>query len=94
MAVAMKLMKGAISWIIAGVVSSAIAVVAVSIYSKDSKPCSERRCFSELDVRIAALEASMKARTADRYTGTDAKRDLLIINRRIDSIHAEQKDKR
>jgi len=94
MAVAMNMMKGALSWTIAALVAAVIGAFTVAIYSKDSKPCAERRCYNELDTRIATLEASMKARTADRYTGNDAKRDLLIINQRIDNIHADQKAKK
>jgi hypothetical protein len=52
----------------------------------------ENRCHIDLDKRIAALEAAMLARTQDRYTGTDAKRDLLIINQRIDAVQAEMRE--
>jgi hypothetical protein len=88
------IVKSAITWMIAAIIAAMIGGVTVAMHNSDRRPCAERRCYAELDNRLAAIEAEMKVRTADRYTGSDAKRDLLIINRRIDAIHTERKEEK
>lgn len=90
---AKRIFESLAHWVIAGVIAAGIAWVMVSSHLNERKPCAERSCFIQLDRRLAAIEADMKARTQDRYTGTDAKRDLLIINHRLDRIQAQIREK-
>jgi hypothetical protein len=91
-----RLAAGAFTWMVSGVIAtiiaSGIAWLMLAGHRDEKKPCEERQCFSQLDRRLAAIEAEMKVRTADRYTGTDAKRDLLIINQRIDALHQHRQE--
>lgn len=82
--------ESALHWTIASMIAGAIAWGLVYLHARDSRPCNEKRCFVLLDKRLAAIEAELQARTADRYTGEDAKRDLLIMNNRIEALHREQ----
>jgi hypothetical protein len=86
----MKLWRDVLHWMLAAVIAAMITwtFMAMHIHESDVN-CMDNRCHIDLEKRIAALEAEMRARTQDRYTGTDAKRDLLVINQRIDALHAE-----
>ena len=92
MAVAMRFAASLVNWIIAALIASLIAFLTLSLHVRDSKPCLERPCYAKLDSRLAAIEAEMKVRTQDRYTGKDAKRDLSLVNQRIDNLHAELRE--
>lgn len=81
--------KSGFNWLIAGSIATLLLVAAIGINSSHSKPCAERQCFSKLDKRLGAIESEMKVRTQDRYTGTDARRDLERLDRRIDALHGE-----
>jgi len=83
--------KIAVNWFVAGLIASILIAGALALSSGHRRPCAERQCFAGLDSRLAAIEAEMKVRTADRYTGSDAKRDLIVINKRIDAMHAERR---
>ena len=91
MALGMKIAASVINWTIAALIASLIAFLTLSMHTRDRKPCIERPCYAKLDSRLAAIEAEMKVRTQDRYTGKDAKRDLELINQRIDNLHEEIK---
>ena len=86
--------KSAFNWLVAGLIASIFLAGVIALKNGHHRPCSERKCFSQLDSRLAAIEAEMKVRTADRYTGSDAKRDLIIINKRIDSMHAQRQNEK
>jgi hypothetical protein len=94
MALEAMIIKSAITWIISAAIASLIAFVTMEMHSSNRIPCADRKCYAQLDTRLAVIEAEMKVRTADRYTGADAKRDLLIINRRIDAIHAGAREQK
>jgi parvulin-like peptidyl-prolyl isomerase len=89
----MKILRDLLHWSFAAIIAAVIAWTFLAVHVKESDVnCMENRCHIDLDKRIAALEAAMLARTQDRYTGTDAKRDLLIINQRIDAVQAEMRE--
>ena len=83
-----KTAESAMHWMIAGVVAAFIAWIFVRAHAVSNTPCLEQRCIAELDSRLAAIEAEMRTRTVDRYTGSDAKRDMSLVNQRIDALHA------
>ena len=90
-----RFMESAIHWIIASLIAAGIAWGLVMMHASENKPCTEKRCYVVLDKRLASIESEMKARTVDRYTGTDARRDLERLDKRIDALHGEvHKDKR
>lgn len=82
-----KVAESLMHWTIAGIIAGAIAWLFLFMHVNENRPCRERPCFTQLDKRLAAIEAEMRARTVDRYTGADAKRDLALINQRIDTLH-------
>ena len=80
-------------WTIAAVIAGGIAWAFVVLHMRESEAnCAQNPCHLDYERRLSAIEAAMVARTQDRYTGTDAKRDLLIINQRIDAIHRQQQE--
>ena len=79
-------------WLIAGLVAAAIAWMFVRAHTVSNTPCSEQRCIAGIEQRLAAIESEMRTRTVDRYTGSDAKRDLIIINQRIDALHQSMRE--
>jgi hypothetical protein len=80
-------------WIVAAVIAGAITWTFLVFHSRNSESnCVSNPCHLDYERRLSAIEAAMVARTQDRYTGTDAKRDLLIINQRIDAIHRQQQE--
>lgn len=79
-------------WLIAASVAALIAWMFVRAHAVSNVPCSEQRCIAAIESRLAAIEAEMKVRTVDRYTGSDAKRDLSLINQRIDALHHRIED--
>ena len=89
MAVAMKFALSIFNWTVAALIASLIAWLTLSMHTREQKPCIERPCYAKLDNRLGAIEAEMKVRTQDRYTGKDARRDLELVNKRIDNLHAE-----
>jgi hypothetical protein len=86
--------ESVLHWIIAAVIAGAIAWTFVVFHMRESEAnCAQNPCHLDYERRLAAIESAMVARTQDRYTGSDAKRDLLIINQRIDALqrlHQEQ----
>ena len=80
-------------WTIAAVIAGAIAWAFVLLHAADTRPCTQRECISDIDKRLAAIEAAMLVRTQDRYTGSDAKRDLLVIHQRIDALQRLHQEK-
>ncbi len=94
MAMAMRAAASLANWIIAALIASLIAFLTVSMHAREMKPCIERPCYAKLDSRLASIEAEMKVRTQDRYTGKDAKRDLELVNQRIDNLHKELRDEK
>jgi hypothetical protein len=80
-------------WIIAAVIAGGIAWAFVMIHMRESEAnCAQNPCHLDYERRLAAIESAMVARTQDRYTGTDAKRDLTIINQRIDALQRLHQD--
>jgi hypothetical protein len=91
--------KFIVTWGISGLVAFVVGLFIIHIHNEaDKRPCQTKGCFILLDKRIAVIEADMKARTADRYTGADAKRDKEAaqkelslmrkeLNQRIDAMH-------
>jgi hypothetical protein len=90
----MSYTKDAFNWLIAAVLAVMIAWAFMIFHARESEAnCAQNPCHLNYERRLSAIEAAMVARTQDRYTGTDAKRDLLIINQRIDAmqrLHQEQ----
>jgi hypothetical protein len=86
--------ESALHWIIAAVIAGAITWTFLVFHSRESEyNCASNPCHLDYERRLSAIEGAMVARTQDRYTGTDAKRDLIIINQRIDALqrlHQEQ----
>jgi len=74
-------------WLIAGLIATSIASAGLSlIYSQYNqrqthveKPCAQRACFAQLEVRISSLETEIRARTENRYTSQDAERDHRLM---------------
>jgi len=81
-------------WIIAALIAGAITWTFLIFHARENNAnCAENPCHLNYERRLAAIEAAMVARTQDRYTGADAKRDLALINQRIDALqrlHQEQ----
>ena len=79
-------------WIIAAVIAGGIAWAFVAFHMRESETnCASNPCHLDYERRLSAIEAAMVARTQDRYTGADAKRDLALINQRIDALQQEQR---
>jgi hypothetical protein len=89
MAMGMKIAASVINWTIAALIASLIAFLILTMHTRENKPCLERPCYAKLDSRLAAIEAEMKVRTQDRYTGTDAKRDLHLMQRQIEDVRSQ-----
>lgn len=87
-----KLASSAFHWTVAAVISTVLLFIVGAIVARghdEKAPCIERPCYVALDKRLAAIEAQMLARTQDRYTGTDAKRDLALVRQDIQAIRIE-----
>ena len=85
--------ESVLHWIIAAVIAAAITWTFLIFHSRESESnCASNPCHLDYERRLSAIEAAMVARTQDRYTGSDAKRDLTIINQRIDAIHRQQQE--
>lgn len=82
-----KAIEQAVHWVIAAALAALIAWMFVRVHTANNTPCNEQRCVAEIEKRISVLDARMRVMTEDRYTGSDAKRDLIIINKRIDALH-------
>ena len=77
-------------WIIAAVIAAAITWTFLIFHSRNSEAnCTRNPCHLDYERRLSAIEAAMVARTQDRYTGTDAKRDLTIVNQRFEALQRE-----
>jgi hypothetical protein len=82
--------ESALHWIIAAVIAGAITWTFLVFHSRESEyNCASNPCHLDYERRLSAIEGAMVARTQDRYTGTDAKRDLIITNQRIDGVRRE-----
>jgi hypothetical protein len=81
-------------WAIAAIIAGAIAWTFVVFHMRESEAnCASNPCHLDYERRLSAIEAAMVARTQDRYTGADAKRDLALINQRIDSLQRQQQER-
>ena len=82
-------------WSIAAVIAGGIAWAFVVLHMRESEAnCAQNPCHLDYERRLSAIEAAMVERTQDRYTGSDAKRDLLIINQRIDALQRQQEPRK
>ena len=84
-----KTAESMLHWIIAGTIATMIAWMFVRAHTASNTPCAEQRCIAELDSRLSAIEAEMRTRTVDRYTGANARRDLAIVHQRIDAVQKQ-----
>jgi hypothetical protein len=91
----MSYTKDAFNWLIAAVLAIIITWSFLMYHSRESDAnCAKNPCHLDYERRLSAIEAAMVARTQDRYTGADAKRDLALINQRIDSLQRQQQESR
>jgi len=82
--------ESVLHWIIAAVIAGAIAWAFVAFHLRESETnCAKNPCHLNYERRLSSIEAAMVARTQDRYTGADAKRDLALINQRIDALQKQ-----
>ena len=82
--------ESALHWIIAAVIAGAITWTFLIFHSRNSEAnCTRNPCHLDYERRLSAIEGAMVARTQDRYTGSDAKRDLTLINQRIEGLQRE-----
>lgn len=87
----MSYTKDAFNWLIAAVLAFIITWAFLIFHARESEAnCAQNPCHLDYERRLSAIESAMVARTQDRYTGTDAKRDLTLINQRIDALHRQQ----